>query len=524
MPELGEPHPEWPPGILFKPGYDIDWQYDYMARLHLMHHGLVAADVGLGKTIVALGAAGAAFEYELTDQVLVVCELNKLTEWQADFARFTRIGAVVYHGPKRKKFLEDFPPALVTTYETCRDDAAVFPPKGSRSRTLVQGPLLTALHGKRVLVIYDEVTKLGRRTSNLYKAHYWMLQQLRNCAETRVIGLTATPMEADYDNIFNEMRLVVPKAMPTVKEYNDRVVASRDPWGRPRYRQDGVEWFRSRCDPYILRKRKSDPDVRASFPPLLEEFRRIRMHADQYHLYRTLEDLAWTPGGERLEVPGLQSLLRLLAGDPLAVLEAARTGDSELAAVVAEELGGELAKCSSAKAQELVSLADLVMSGGGRLMVFTFFAHTVMPVLEKRLGDRTVFTYHGGMTRAERDHQMALFKACEGGAVLLASDAARTGLNVPEADVIVEYEPAGKFATRVQRAGRGHRLGRLNPLTFITFVLESSIETTSNMTSVLARNAQQDFMLHDGEDPDSDFTTADDRRELYAQARPRKAV
>jgi superfamily II DNA/RNA helicase len=162
------------------------------------------------------------------------------------------------------------------------------------------------------------------------------------------------------------------------------------------------------------------------------------------------------------------------------------------------------------------------MSGGNKMLVFTFFAHTVMPVLAKRLGDRPVFTYHGAMSRAERDHQIEQFKACRGGAVLLSSDAGSKGLNVPEANVIAEYEPAGKFATRVQRSGRGHRLGRQDPLTFITFVLESSIEVTSNMTSVLSRNADQDFLLHDDEDPG--YVTADDRREMYAQARPRKAA
>jgi len=166
-------------------------------------------------------------------------------------------------------------------------------------------------------------------------------------------------------------------------------------------------------------------------------------------------------------------------------------------------------------------MSDIVMSGGGKLMVFTWFAHTVMPVLQRRLGDRQVFTYHGGMTSAEQDHQLALFEACEGGAVLLASDAAKRGINVPFVDVIAEYEPASKHSDRVQRANRGHRLGRVNPLTFVTFVLESTIESTSSISSVLGRNADQDFLLRD--DEADGYTTADDRRELYAQARPRKA-
>jgi superfamily II DNA or RNA helicase len=523
MPEQGEQHPDWPHGILFKPTYDIDWQFEFIAKLFLMRRGLVAADMGLGKSVIALGAAAVPFEQELIDHVIFVCEVNKLSEWMRDLARFTRLSAGLYHGPKRRKLLEDLPQALVTTYETCRSDSAVFPPKKSRSRTLIPGPLLEALSGKRVMLVYDEVTKVGHgRSSNLYKAHKWMEQQLRAaCKDLRVVALTGTPMETDLDGMFNEMRIVVPGAMPTVREYEERVVRRRDIYGRPAYRPEGMAWFREKCDPYILRKRKSDPDVRESFPPLLEEFRRIRMHEDQYKLYRTLEDLAWTPAGERQDVPGLNVLLRLMAGDPLAVLEAARKGNSDLAVMVAEELGADLERCSSAKAQELVSMADIVMSGGGKLMVFTFFAHTVMPVLKRRLGDRTVFTYHGGMTAAERDHQLTLFEACEGGAVLLASDAGSKGINVPWVNVIAEYEAAAKFSTRMQRAGRGHRLGRLDPLTFITFVLESSIEGGSPITSVLTRNADQDFMLHD--DTAEDHVTADDRRELYAQARPRKA-
>jgi superfamily II DNA or RNA helicase len=528
MPDQGEPHPEWAPGILFKPTWDIGWQYDYIARSFLMRRVAMAADMGLGKSVMALGVAGACFEQQVVDLVLIVCEKNKLSEWTADVARFTRLSAALYDGPKakREKILgAPLPHVLVATYETSRNDAAVFPPKKSRSRTLAPGPLLTALAGLRVLVVYDEVTKIGHgRGSNLYRAHEYLERQLRRGHKdgVRVLGLTGTPMETDYEGVFNEMRVIVPDAMPKIGEFEERVIRSRDPWGRPSYNPEGVAWFRERCDPHILRKRKSDPDVRDSFPPVTEEFRPLLMNDDQYRLYRSLEDLAWDADGARQQVPGLAVLLRLLAGDPLAVLEAASRGSSQLAVVMAEELGEELRRCSSAKAQELTATADVLLAGGGKMMAFTLYAETVLPALRKRLGDRTVFTYTGSMTQAERDRQLALFKGCGEGAVLLLSDAGSKGINVPEADVIVEYEPASKHSTRVQRAARGHRLGRQNPLTFITFLLESTIENTSSLNSVLARNADQDFLLHDDEDPD--YVTAEDRREWYAQARPRKAV
>ncbi len=513
---------DWPEGLMFWPSRQIRWQSDYIARMYLMGSAMLAADLGTGKSVMALGVAGLAFEQGDIDHVLVVCEPNKLAEWPADFLRFTRIGAAVYHGPKRRPLLEGgLPQAIITTYETCRDDVAVFPPKGSRARFLAPGPLMSALRGKRVLVIYDEITKLGRRTSNLYKAHYWMMQQLRKSPGTRALGLSATPMDTSLENIFNEMRLIIP-GMPLVKAFEDHVIRARDEYGRPVYKDGGKEWLRGAVEPWILRKRKSDPDVRASFPPLTEEFRRLRMHPDQFRIYRELEDLAWDPKTHaRIEVPGLDVLLRQLAGDPWAVLEAARTGDSPLAKMVAREMGGELEKCSSAKADELISIADLVMSSGGKVLAFTFFGGTVLPALRRRLGDRPVYEYHGGLTQAAREEQLALFKAHQGGAVLLASDAGAKGINLPWVSYTVEYDIARTHAGRQQRAGRMHRLGTEDPKTLITLILESSIEAANSVRSLLARNADQDLILGDvGADG---YVTAGDRRDLYAQARPRKA-
>jgi superfamily II DNA or RNA helicase len=512
----------WPEGVLFWPTWQIGFQTEYIARMYLMFTAMLAADMGTGKSIMALGVAGLCFEQQVIDYVLIVCEPNKLAEWPADVAKFTRLSAAVYHGPKRKRLLENLPQVLVTTYETCRDDVAVFPPKGSKSRTLRPGPLMEALTGKRVLVVYDEITKLGRRSSNLYKAHYWMLGQLRKGPEpVRVIGMSGTPMDTDLENIFNEMRLVVP-SMPRVKDFSENVIKDRDPYGRPRYKTGGREWLRARVEPWILRKRKSDPDVQAMFPPLVEEFRRIRMHPDQYRIYRLLEDLAWDPKThEHRAVPGLNALLRQLAGDPWAVLEAASTGESKLAAMVAEEMKTELVQCSSAKAEELVSMADQILAAGHKMMVFTFYGQTVLPALVRRLGDRPVFIYHGGLTQAEREHQKTLFKACQGAAILLSSDAGARGINMPELDYIAEYEAARTHATRQQRASRGHRLGKQDPLTFITLVLDSSIEGASAIRTLMRRNADQDYIL--GDDEAEGYVTADDRRELFAQARPRKA-
>lgn len=522
MTALAEEKP-WPDGVMFWPAWQIPFQTEYIARMFLMRTAMLAADMGTGKSVVALGVAGLCFEQQVIDHVLIVCEPNKLAEWPADVARFTRLSAAVYHGPKRKKILGALPQVLITTYETCRDDVVVFPPKDSKSRTLSPGPLMDVLAGKRVLVIYDEITKLGRRSSKLYKAHFWMLGQLRKGSDgTRAIGMSGTPMETDLENIYNEMRVLIPQ-MPLVKTFEANVIRSRHPqYGTPTYTRNGREWLRRYTGPWILRKRKSDPDVRDMFPPLTEEFRRIRMHPDQYRIYGLLEDLAWDPKTkEHRVVPGLNALLRQLAGDPWAVLEAGRAGNSALAVMVAQEMRDELQACSSAKAEELISMADQILAAGHKIMVFTFYGQTVLPAVVRRLGDRPVFTYHGGQTAAEREHQKTLFRYCEGGAILFSSDAGARGINMPELGYIAEFEAARTHATRQQRAGRGHRLGKQDPLSFITLVLDSTIEGASSIRTLMQRNSDQDYIL--GDDQAEGYMTADDRRELFAQARPRKA-
>ena len=163
------------------------------------------------------------------------------------------------------------------------------------------------------------------------------------------------------------------------------------------------------------------------------------------------------------------------------------------------------------------------MSGGGKILAFTFYGQTVLPALVRRLGDRPVYTYHGGMTQAERERQKVAFMEHPGGAIMIASDAGSRGMNMPYLSYVIEIDVGRTHSLRQQRSGRGHRLGKPDPLTFMTYVLDSTIEASNSMRSLLARNRDQDFILGDDTDGGEYFMTADDRRELFAQARPRKA-
>lgn len=501
----------------FTPPRLIDFQLDGIARAAMLRHALAAWDTGTGKSALALGLACLALQ-DGADHAMIICEPNKLAEWLADAEIFTSgIRAAVYHGPRRARLREELPQLIITTYDIIRQDAVV----KAGPRKVTDGPLTALLAGRGMLVIYDEISILGLRGSQRYRAHQHFLERLRASGDLRTLGLTATPMETGYENIFSELRLIVPQAMPLVKEFDRRVIAFRDPerYWQPHYRPEGIAWFRGICAPWILRKRKTDKDVVDQFPPFTEKFIVCPLHSDQKDLYRRLEDLAWDDAGNYQQVPGLAALLRQLSGDPLAVAHAARTGDSALARIVAEELEKELAGCSSGKAEELVRQLEFICGNGHKALVFTFFAKTVLAALEERLAGFTVFTYHGEMSAAERERAKQAFLVHPGAAVMLASDAGARGINVP-VPYLIEYEAGRTHAIRAQRAGRAHRLGSGIPVTMITLVAQGTMEDYKSVPRLLDRNDMQDTIL--GDHGAENYVTADDRREMFARARRRR--
>jgi superfamily II DNA or RNA helicase len=517
---------EQPAGIqhpLFTPPTVVDFQINDAIQAYLQRGMAVIWDTGIGKSALSMATACLALTDGAIDNVIVICEQNKLKEWPEDFATFTRISSVgVYHGPKRARLLSDLPTVLVSSYETFRNDAVKF-----ITRTKYDdGPLIEVYKGRRLLIVYDEIAKLGNRSSKLYKAHYRTMTRVRKLHPgVIVLGLTATPHEASgHENFFNQMRLIAPAAMPTVKDFEDRVVRSRDPWGRPKYDPGGVAWFQGLCAPYISRRRKTDLEVREHFPPFVEQFATAQMHADQLKIYQKLEDLAWDDEGNCRDVAGLAVLLRQLAGDPMALKFAAEHGSSDLAKMVWETLGGQLADCSSAKYELLQErYINPVMASGEKMIIFTFFSNTVLRALDDRIQtEAPVFLYRGEMSAAAKDRELDRFRRTHGPAILLASDSAAKGINAPEASYTVEYEPALKHSTRTQRAGRGHRAFSDVPLTFVTIVLERSVEESRAIPKLLKRNQDQDDFF--GDTDAGEFTTAEDRRRMFAMARHRRGA
>src|SRR5690606_8923227 len=161
----------------------------------------------------------------------------KEDEWPKDLSTFTRLEWMRYRGTpaQRAKMRGHLASVILSTYETLRNDLVkMVSVEGRKSKKMVSGELLEALSGKRVLVVYDEMTKLSNRKSGVHKTHEFMVKELRKHGECRVLGLTATPIERSPESFYNLGRILAPDVVGTVNQFEHNYVASFDFDGRPK--------------------------------------------------------------------------------------------------------------------------------------------------------------------------------------------------------------------------------------------------------------------------------------------------
>lgn len=485
---------------------------------------MLVLSTGLGKTHCAMAAAAFSFEEHTVDNVVIVAEANKIHEWVEDFKRFTKLDVALYAGPKdrRRRILARDHQVLVATYETLRNDAA------SGDSKLTNGIFTTHFMGRRMLVVYDEISRLKNK-STVWKRHRHMLKQWRKRAWTQVVGLTATPIEKGPQDYYHICKAIAPWTMPTDEVFEHEYVATKDAFGNPKIfknlgtglrTEPDVIPFAERLVEVQFRKRKTDDDVKDQFPALVEESLQVDLSDDHYQLIKDAREIlipTSNSDGDEIEPTPEQeraafNVLRILASNPASLLSTS----GKLAAQVIEELGADrLRDIESEKMKEYVKYAELIASQDARMITFTFFAGTVLPDIYDalRAAGLSVVTYHGQMSQRDRLVARDAFKAGQGD-ILLASDVAARGMNLPEAMYVSHFELPVTYGLYDQRLNRAHRIDSKHSLvTSMAFISTGTVEVgIANL--VLKRNGYADVILDGDTEDDSNHISAADRREL----------
>ena len=398
---------------------------------------------------------------------------------------------------------DGLPQFLTTTYETARADAVEVD-----FGDVLDGPLTAALRGRRTLVVYDESSKLAETRSALYRAHKHVLEVLGD--GVRIAGLTATPLTRNWDSVYAQFRLVCPQVLPTPAEFEAKCVIWRDSFGKAQFNEAAIaELLLEPIAPYLLRRRKTDPGVCELFPVTRERVVHAAMTPVQQQLYAGIEAIGHD---SEQEIPGLLTVLRMIAGYPAALVGS----DSQLAKDIVASFGADwLRSIRPGKLDALLAVLGPVVERGEKAVVFSFFGPTILPLLAAdlaHLGAR-VFLHYGEMTLKARSKAIEEFRAFDGPALLLTSDSGRRGINLPEARTVVEYDGALTYEGHTQRINRIHRLDSpFDTVEAVTIIADRTVEEPI-AAGMLKRNEDTELLLGDG-DAEGRYLSAAERRAM----------
>lgn len=103
-----------------------------------------------------------------------------------------------------------------------------------------------------------------------------------------------------------------------------------------------------------------------------------------------------------------------------------------------------------------------------------------------------VHALHGRLKQSQREAALASFARAPGGAVLLATDLAARGLDLPRVDLVLQFDAPQDPAAFVHRAGRSARAGRAGEARAILLPSEEAYAELQRVRGVPLRRAEPD--------------------------------
>jgi superfamily II DNA or RNA helicase len=426
--------------------------------------GVLADEMGLGKTLQAIALLTARPQDR---PHLVVCPTSVVGNWERELARFAPdVEVLRHHGTERAVTARAFRPGVVvvTSYALLRRDL---------------GLLEDAAWD---VVVLDEAQQIKNPASKGARA----ARSLQ--ARTR-IAMTGTPLENRLSELWAIIDVTNPGLLGSQRAFNDRYAVPIERW----HDQAAATRLRRLIAPFVLRRRKDDPDVAVDLPPKQELTVACGLTREQAALYQATVEQAF--GSEGLGGTAFERRGRILA-----LLTALKQICNHPRQYLRDEgaLGGRSGKL--ARATEL--LAELV-DAEDRALVFTQFremGELLVAHLGERLGLPEVPFLHGGLSLGARDELVRRFQEDDDAPpiLLVSLRAGGTGLNLTRASHVLHFDRWWNPAVEDQATDRAHRIGQTRTVSVHRLVTAGTLE--ERIDELLTRKrALADAVIGSGE-------------------------
>lgn len=404
--------------------------YQWLSVMRDLGFGVcLADDMGLGKTVQVITCLLERLNTETAGgPVLIICPTSLLGNWQREIQRFAPdLTLHVHHGVRRLRgedFLQEAAnhDIVLTTYHLAGRD----------------GGDLSAIQWSSVVLDEAQYIK-NYRTKQA--------QSVMKLSAPHRIAMTGTPVENRLAELWSIFHFLNPGYLGSFNAFRQRYAPGEG-------QQERFRELHKLVSPFMLRRLKSDPDIRKDLPEKLELKSYCPLTEVQGAMYQAVVDemmgqIESRTGMARkgLVLSSLTKLKQICDHPQLLRRDEGR-------AVRAE---------SSGKMERMLEILDSIADVGESALIFTQYVgmgELLVSMLGRKYGKEPYFL-HGGVPKRERDEMVRAFQAGEGTEFFVLSlKAGGVGLNLTRANHVLHYDRWWNPAVENQATDRVFRIGQ----------------------------------------------------------------
>jgi SNF2 family DNA or RNA helicase len=481
------------------------YQVEAVAKMVDRKKMLVAYEMGLGKTAMSIAAIETLRDsQDITKPVLVICLSSLKYQWQKEIAKFSDSSSTVIDGSKlkrEKQWVES------TDYIICNYEAVVN-----------DWEIVSKIEWHAV--VCDEATAIkGFRSQRAKK-----VKQLSKDVKVR-FALTGTPIENGRpEELYSIMQFVDPNLLGRFDLFDQTFIVRNHFGGVQRYRN--LPLFHEKVQQASVRKTQTDEDVAPYLPdtiyrdPIVVPF-----DTDSKNLYKYIAEELCNELIEAQQLLGANfslmahygheskqsgpadamrgsimskiTALRMLCDHPELLIDSAQkfeeqNGEGSAYAYSLKERDLLLSK----KSHKLMALKTYVedhldTDPDAKVVIFTSYVGMLKKIQD--LVGGTLYT--GSMDAKEKEASKEKFLTNPACRVFISSDAGGYGVDLPNANLLINYDLPWSAGLSVQRNGRIKRASSRWPTVIIQdMIMENSIEVRQH-DMLQQKNAVADAVL-----------------------------
>lgn len=467
-------------------------------------YGLIAYEMGLGKTMVGIACVEELLAKPTINFALIVVPSGLKYQWAESIAKFTDVDTtekkvkretitiptdewcvVVDGSPKKREAQYDYidkhwPNYVIVSYEQVVNDFNRINGLGAEC------------------VVLDEATAIKGFKAQRSKA-------VKKLDPEYAIALTGTPLENRPEEVYSIMEFVCPDYLERFDRFDLKYIVRNAYGGVRRYRN--LDILHRKLSKVMSRKTRLDPDVAPYMPKVSHKEEYVFLPKKAQKLYDEIAALLVDElrsaqmtgsfdltayysgeGGQDMSAQGRiaakMMALQMLCDHPdLLKISAKKYFDTEGAygSKFAAELydAGKLEGLG--RPEKLLAVTEdvtkiLESNPENKVIIFSFYKDMVR-MLQEAFPDYGSVVYTGDESTDEKAAAKARFQQDPDCRLFLASDAGGYGVDLPQANYLLNFDLAESAGKMDQRNARHVRAGSLFSNVFvINYLVDGSIE------------------------------------------------